>query len=925
MEISPHEQLPTLIPPQEAHQDWQPKTEFWQILTGHQKVFGQGDVNEIFFPNNQLTLPQSELVFFNRETDDKGYRVYRKLQNPILVQPGKEGFSPQEVLHQSWLGVQDSLRMYVFDEEGLEALQQQLKSLGIHSEPLKTGLGIMVETKIPAIVKDEQNGEIKKEEVEGVVFFLKEDALQKPADALALVAEIAKLHPETTKDLMSSLLIKARVVSHNIQVWRDVLKAYETDQLPSELDLPSLSQLPKALQDIFSQIKSYLEKIPDDLIEFEKGLTEKFKEFKATPLAEINDLPLPFIDENEVIKHLKRILKIALNEPDFFQILPKPVKKLARKFTKKILEQKNPERLKRLLRRLETNIIKTPDVVNEAYDPKKLLLTEVAERGQQLMLDRMEPSDGMISKIIRILDEELFNNETIKSWNNLIVEKSKEIFSQILFYGYILDPEAIDEIQQQIDKLKPHVIELWNQKHPDKPLPKNVREWIEAMGIKEEFIKLKKELSKAEDISLNEEQQEEYQKAYQEIEEKINDIIKNKTADEQQKNIEWDQFPPHPILARWGEIWGEIEKRMDDNKFEEPVKDKIRAVFEAKRKLAEKQEYYTNLFLETTIKYMPGGYDGWNEELKGVLRPLLEASPYFAPLFKEPNCVGRMILLSGMLMEAQVFEEEYLVEMSTYKHAFLGGFDALGVGKVIEGSDCPKYSYFGIPKEKVFKGKVLDNPAIIFKIPLQIGLLTEAGINYSILLEKQKARKLKLYLLQQSGYIRDILWYNLSADLYNLLDCFFARSRAASINNFFPKPFYYLLYNDEIFNKTFKALEQEKSSPLLPYIKLNLLVMQRALEDEENAEELRIRINNDELKGKLEFTKDDVETMKENLQTLLYNIANIETPSYWQKKYGPNLNATIEQMRKDLWNPNLFPKPVAIDDEGNVIWEIPSS
>jgi hypothetical protein len=29
-------------------------------------------------------------------------------------------------------------------------------------------------------------------------------------------------------------------------------------------------------------------------------------------------------------------------------------------------------------------------------------------------------------------------------------------------------------------------------------------------------------------------------------------------------------------------------------------------------------------------------------------------------------------------------------------------------------------------------------------------------------------------------------------------------------------------------------------------------------------------------------------------------------------------------MRKDLWNPDLFPKPIAIDDEGNVIWEISS-
>ena len=436
------------------------------------------------------------------------------------------------------------------------------------------------------------------------------------------------------------------------------------------------------------------------------------------------------------------------------------------------------------------------------------------------------------------------------------------------------------------------------------------------MGINEEMSKLIADISNAEARTLNEEQQEEYQKAYQDIEKKIKNIVKNTTADEQQKNLLLNQFPPHPVLARWGEIDEIIDKLPQG-----PVKDKIRAVFEAKRKLAEKQEYYTNLFLKTTIKYMPGGYDGWNEELKGELTVLLEKSPYFASLFKEPNCVGRMILLSGMLMEAQVFEEKDLVEMSTYGHTFLGGFDALGVGRVIEGSEWPKYSYFGIPKEKVFQGKVVDNQQIILQLPLKVGLLTEAGVNYSIYLKEQKARKLALYLLQQSGYVEDTLWNNLSANLDNLLDYFFSRSRAASIDNFFPRPFYYLLYNNEIFNKTFKALEQEKSSPLLPYIKLNLLVMQKALEDENNANELVKRIQEEKISPN--FT--DVETMKQSIKTLLSQLDNVEIPDYWRNKYGPNLeNATIKQMREDLWNPNLFPKPVAIDDEGNVIWEIPS-
>jgi len=328
----------------------------------------------------------------------------------------------------------------------------------------------MVKTKIPAIVKNKETRKIKlgkiqinlpfkresieKGEVEGVVFFLKEDALQTPADALALVAEIAKLHPETAKDLMSSLLIKARVVSHNIQVWRDVLKAYETGQLPSEIDLPSLSQLPQDLQDIFYQIKSYLEKIPDDLVEFEKGLTEKFEEFKATPLKKIDDLPLPFLDKQKAIEHLIRILKIASEKTE------------------------DSERLQQLLRRLEANILKTPPIVNESYEsiePKKWLLTKVAERGQQLMLDRMGPSEAMIRE--------------------------------------------------------------FKQKHTEKPIPKNVREWIKLMGINQEMSKLIADISDAEAKPLNEEQQKQYQAAYQSVEQEIQKILETTTADEQQKNL----------------------------------------------------------------------------------------------------------------------------------------------------------------------------------------------------------------------------------------------------------------------------------------------------------------------------------------------------------------------------------------------------
>jgi len=842
------ERLPALIPPQEVNENWQPKSLFWQILTGHQKVFGEKDVDNFFFPNGKLTLPSSELKFFGVE-EDNGKKVFRELQNKILVQPGKEGFSPQEVIHQSWLGIHDSLRMYVLNNQGFKELIERLESLEIPFKLLKTNLGIMVVTEIPAIVKNEENrkikigkikinlpikkNSIKKEKVEGIVFFLKEDALQTPADALALADEIAQLYPETAKDLMSSLLIKTRVVSHNIKVWQEVFENYKNNQFPN---LPQLHTLPLSAQAIFNQIEDYLKAIPSDLKTFEQKASQRLKELAITPLSDIQT-PLPVISKDKAERHLKKILEIASNENE------------------------NSSRLQKLLKRLEANILKTPPIVNEVHrsiDPKRWLLTELVERGQEFMLDRMEPSKAMIK--------------------------------------------------------------IFKQKYPDKPAPKNIREWIEAMEIKKEMVELRQSLIASENLYLTPEQQIQYQKAHQEVEEKIKKIMIEETVEKQQKNLKWNEFPSHPVLARWAEIQ-EVITHLPDG----PVKDKTSAVFEAKRKLAEKQTEYTNLFLKTTIKYMPGGYDGWNKRLKGALQIMIESSPYLASLFKELNCVGRTNLLSAMLMEAQVFKEEDLLTMATYSHCFLGGFDDLGIGRAIEGSGKPINSYFGIPKEKVFLGKVFNYQNIIFSSPLKIGLLIEEKNTYSNHLESKKARELCLYLLKQ-GYIKDNLWYNLIS-FSNNLDYFFGLSRAASINNFFPDPFYFLLYYNKEFNKRyFQNLNQKKPSPLLTYIKLNLLVMQKALEDKKNAEQLIKNINNDKLKGESEeFTKEDLIMMKKNLETFLSQLNNVEIPPYWQEKYGRNLeNATIEQMRKDLWNPDLFPKPLLIDKEGNFKWQMPS-
>ena len=135
------------------------KTEsfFWKIFTGHSKVFGQKDI-EMFIDDDKIILPSSELSFYL-------------------------DISYEKILHLSWLGICHGLtRIYVFDEDGFAKLQDTLNTKGISFEPLVSGLGIKVDTKIPTFVKNaETAGGIDKNETEGTVFFLKRTSSKNPS------------------------------------------------------------------------------------------------------------------------------------------------------------------------------------------------------------------------------------------------------------------------------------------------------------------------------------------------------------------------------------------------------------------------------------------------------------------------------------------------------------------------------------------------------------------------------------------------------------------------------------------------------------------------------------------------------------------------------------------------------------------------
>ncbi len=273
-------------PPMQGDQDWRPNPNeretgsfFWEIFTGHSKVFGQKDI-EMFIDDGKIILPPSEFSF----DMDTSYK---------------------RVLHLSWLGICHGLtRIYVFDEDGFAKLQDTLNTKGISFEQLVNGLGIKVNTKIPTFVKNAKTAKgIDKNETEGTVFFLREQALKTPADALDLVVEIAKLNPHTFKDV----LIRTRIVSHNILVWRKVLADYEAGQFSA---LFPISALPQEFKELFDQIKSYLQQIPDALVEFEQKLAEKLTGLKVVSLKEIKNPPLMLIDEAIALGYLQQILRI---------------------------------------------------------------------------------------------------------------------------------------------------------------------------------------------------------------------------------------------------------------------------------------------------------------------------------------------------------------------------------------------------------------------------------------------------------------------------------------------------------------------------------------------------------------------------------------------------------------------------------------
>jgi hypothetical protein len=339
------------------------------------------------------------------------------------------------------------------------------------------------------------------------------------------------------------------------------------------------------------------------------------------------------IDEAIALGFLRKILRI--------------IAKLQANTTEANTREIALNRLNRWLNRLEDiltgNFRNNTEAVNKAFDPTELLLMVTMQTGKRLMLSQIGPSNAMIYEL---------NNR-----------QNRFLFQE------------------------------WYARNRNTSIPTSVQEWLERMEIAANMTQLRNKLAQAEAQLVKTEEKAAYLRVSKAVATKIQIIMQAATVGKQQENLEWHEFPSHPVLDRWREVEQTINTVINDLNLNLELANKISAIFEAKRKLAEHQAYYTNLFLKTTIKYLPGGYDGW-DEAKREPTIFLESFPYSAARLKELDCVGRTSLLSEMLIAAKVFKKEDLATMSTYNHIFLGSVDVLNVSRAIEGSGYPINSYY---------------------------------------------------------------------------------------------------------------------------------------------------------------------------------------------------------------------------------------
>lgn len=839
-----------------------PGSQAWQVLTGYRHPISADQLDRWINQGGSVTEPPSELKWYyrNRLINDK------KLMNVLA----------RELLHASWTGVTDRIRIAAVDTHALEEVVRSLDAFQATSgsgdqthQVLTDNWGVAVITQLPSITVKERDGKgyvfkVEKTTQAGVVLFINASKLQAPADYLKLCDIIDEVDPEAGRELAIDLLAKLTPMAFNAQTWARIFKE---------------QKLPEDAPEQLNQLHIFAQRTADDVSSATIRLAQRLANDPDTTSLESIEVILKRARELENPRYAK------IDEDKKRKQVAGIVKRLAKRWSNpKLLPDQLQERIQTDLARLEPLILQGVDETHQLLSLIGSRITEgisiqwimraLLERGQRILIQDMPLTEAMKTDY-----EKQKGEQPPEDWK---------------FVNYLEWLKTESEQGKKLQQAKYELERATSQARESQQTPS----------------------------TLSKEQKDLYLQKEKLVQEKIQEIVK-----QYEPRTSKNEFLPHPFEddTRWQQVTNLISQTED-----QAVKDKLLQTYEAKRAVALAQKNLTDTILSMVgdpNAGFPGGMRGWNKH-KEELRIPLETSLIMQILFQESNCAGRLGFFGDMLQEAGVFDTSSLKGAATYKHYFMGGQDALGVARVIEPSGFASRSYFTTLFEGSGTGKVYGNQELI-----HWGLLTNWSMvgllkNVSAYLDATRAIEARWQALMLTDKRDESLWHNWSISLKkspqtkDSLDWLVSSARAAAIGQFYPWPHLHLLGDSNWIDDAIVVIENHSNSPLLPWIKLSLLQVERNLGTPGRDEEIvrRIRKELTQVNGADIVS---VAELRRNLNKILDLLSEVSLPSRRELGGDPDDLTSVDPAELDHLDPNCFLSPKMTDD-GNVVWHRPN-
>lgn len=700
---------------------------------------------------------------------------------------------------------------------------------------------------------------------EGTVLFVDASKLRTPADFLNLCDVISQTEPQTGKELMIDSLAKLTIASSNSQTWMKIF-----DQELAIKDVPEeLQQLHKVIQElargVFETTSEIIKRLSKQLASSKD--TNDFLSIEVIANRVKKEGFFRVVDEDKKRKQVKRLIerfkrrwtaekrgdKKLQRVPAMIAEAFSPIVSVFGIETSDSIEQKDemrPQQTANELRaidisRLESLVYKSNAELDELLgfveliendllerDSDERLLTALLKRGQRILLQTMPATYAMREKYYSLNGPPLASLDgfSVSRWLQWYMEESSvgKEFNEALVY--------LKAINMEVSSLKPEELQQLNKE--DERLQSIIQSCVKKFSYSDNF----------------------------------------------------SIFPSHPFFNddNWLVITQEILK-ISDRK----VRVKLLRLYEARRKVALIQADITNTMIEVTgdrSQGFLGGLRGWNDKRDSA--PLTDAAPSTQVMLKEANCVGRSILLSGMLLESGTYDLNTIRGGNSIHHVLLGTRDYLGVSRMVEPSGGRHLSYYGVSlKGFELAGKYSDSTVIAWNNVYRTmvsGLLA----SYSFYTNKNR---LHLGYLALKISDTDQSWYNFAIQLSMVgsdYDRLLSFTRAASISNH-PKMYEKILIR--AFNDYFITIKSDIAegiyNPLLPWIKLSLLEMRNNLQNHKLTKLFDKKSDKALKNGR--STSQHIESMAGKLNLIIDLLSEVDLPTELDptKFLTPNFNS----------------------------------